>query len=222
MPRHDWTRVDAGTYHNFHQGWTIKLLDALNGGILPKGYFAMVDMPGRVSVSDVVACQRRAWTKPLAEPRTWRSARALPLDLAYARKANRLSVRNARRRVVAINEIVSISAAATATLYNAGEFDAPIAERCLKYVVKFFSANKGINKGTGHDFYAHLYAAQGFYLSGDPYWDVYYPETRDGLLATQNRGDGSWQGDGVGNVYGTAIACIVLQLPFKFLPVFQR
>ena len=115
----------------------------------------------------------------------------------------------------------AISAAAVATLYNAGEFDAPIAERCLKYCVKHFKSTKSFNKDGGHDYYAHLYASQGFYLSGDPYWDVYYPETRDHLLSMQNRGDGAWQGE-IGPVYGTAIACIVLQLPFKFLPVFQR
>ena len=34
--------------------------------------------------------------------------------------------------------------------------------------------------------------------------------------------DGSWNGDGIGQVYGTAIAVIILQLPFKYLPVFQR
>ena len=34
--------------------------------------------------------------------------------------------------------------------------------------------------------------------------------------------DGSWMGDGIGQVYGTAIATIILQLPYKYLPVFQR
>ena len=34
--------------------------------------------------------------------------------------------------------------------------------------------------------------------------------------------DGSWNGDGIGQVYGTAIAVIILQLPYKYLPVFQR
>ena len=33
--------------------------------------------------------------------------------------------------------------------------------------------------------------------------------------------DGSWQGDGIGQVYGTSIAVIILQLPYKYLPVFQ-
>jgi hypothetical protein len=116
---------------------------------------------------------------------------------------------------------IAISAAAVATLYNAGQFDGPIAEDCLKYVWDQFRANDGFSKGGGHDFYTHLYASQGFYMAGDQYWDKYFPTVRDQLLAMQGP-DGSWQGDGIGQVYGTSIAAIILQLPFKFLPVFQR
>jgi len=114
-----------------------------------------------------------------------------------------------------------ISAAAVATLYNAGQFDGEIATDCLKYVWDQFRAVEGWDKGGGHAFYAHLYAAQGFYMAGDEYWDAYFPATRDQLLGMQSP-DGSWNGDGIGQVYGTAIAAIILQLPFKFLPVFQR
>jgi hypothetical protein len=116
---------------------------------------------------------------------------------------------------------IAISAAAVATLYNAGQFDGPIAEDCLKYVWDQFTANDNFSKGGGHDFYTHLYAAQGFYMAGDQYWDKYFPTARDQLL-TMQQPDGSWNGDGIGQVYGTAIAAIILQLPFKFLPVFQR
>jgi hypothetical protein len=35
MPVHDWTRVDAGLFHDFHQGWTVALRNALNAGMLP-------------------------------------------------------------------------------------------------------------------------------------------------------------------------------------------
>ena len=28
MPIHDWTRVDAGLFHAFHQGWIIRLSDS--------------------------------------------------------------------------------------------------------------------------------------------------------------------------------------------------
>lgn len=115
-----------------------------------------------------------------------------------------------------------ISAAAVATLYNAGEYDAPVAERCLAYVWKQFKGQTGWSKGEGHDFYTHLYASQGYYMAGDKYWDEYFPATRDQLLAMQDKSDGSWNGDGIGKTYGTAIALIILQLPYKYLPVYQR
>ena len=54
-----------------------------------------------------------------------------------------------------------ISAAAVATLYNAGQFDSPIATDCLKYVWDQFRASDEWNKGGGHDYYTHLYAVAG-------------------------------------------------------------
>ena len=43
MPIHDWTRIDSGTFHDFHQDWTIEIRRTLNRGVLPAGYFAMAD-----------------------------------------------------------------------------------------------------------------------------------------------------------------------------------
>ena len=40
-------------------------------------------------------------------------------------------------------------------------------------------------------------------MAGDQYWDKYFPGARDQLLAMQAP-DGSWHGDGIGEVYGTA------------------
>jgi hypothetical protein len=114
-----------------------------------------------------------------------------------------------------------ISAAAIATLYNAGEYDSRLADSCMAYVWKRFKASKDWSKGEGHDFYTHLYAAQAFYQAGDKYWDEYFPGARDQILKMQG-GDGSWNGDGVGPVYGTGISLIILQLPYKFLPIYQR
>lgn len=114
-----------------------------------------------------------------------------------------------------------ISAAAVATLYNAGQFDSTIATDCLKFVWEQFKANDGWEKGGGHAFYTHLYAAQGFYMAGNEYWDAYFPKARDQLIGMQGP-DGSWNGDGIGQVYGTSVATIILQLPYKYLPVFQR
>lgn len=114
-----------------------------------------------------------------------------------------------------------ISAAAVATLYNAGQYDAPVANRCLEFVWRHFKDSKSWQRG-GHNFYCHLYAAQAFYMAGDKYWDNYFPSARDQLIAMQNKSDGSWPGDGIGKAYGTAIALIILQLPYKYLPVYQR
>ncbi len=115
-----------------------------------------------------------------------------------------------------------ISAAAVATLYNAGQYDAPVANRCLEYVWRHFQNSKSFSKAAGHDFYCQLYAAQAFYLAGDKYWDPYFPAVRDQLISMQDKNDGSWYGDGIGKTYGTAIALIILQLPYKYLPVYQR
>jgi len=41
MPIHDWTRVISGAYHDFHNAWITELRNALNGGVLPKGFYAL-------------------------------------------------------------------------------------------------------------------------------------------------------------------------------------
>jgi Protein of unknown function (DUF4058) len=43
MPIHDWTRVTAGTWHDFHLAWIAELRNALNGGLLPSDYYAQAE-----------------------------------------------------------------------------------------------------------------------------------------------------------------------------------
>lgn len=112
-----------------------------------------------------------------------------------------------------------ISAAAVATLYASGRYDSPMTAKCLDYAVRTVTPNG--RETYGHWFYAHLYMAQAMYQVHDKRWDSYFVALRDRLLGTQNA-DGSWNGDGVGPVYGTAIACIALQLPYDYVPIFQR
>ena len=110
-----------------------------------------------------------------------------------------------------------LAAAAVVCWFNAGEYDNPRARRALAYCRDTLPADAAHR---GHDFYAHLYYAQALYTSRDPYWDEYFPKRRDFLLKNQ-QADGSWWGDGVGDVYGTAIALIILQLPYNQLPIMQ-
>lgn len=43
MPIHDWTRVTAGTWHDFHLAWIAEIRNALNSGILPASYYAQAE-----------------------------------------------------------------------------------------------------------------------------------------------------------------------------------
>lgn len=51
MPVHDWTRVDAGTLHAFHTLWICEMMGALNAGLLPRGYYALVEQEPRRATS---------------------------------------------------------------------------------------------------------------------------------------------------------------------------
>jgi uncharacterized protein DUF4058 len=115
MPIHDWTRVEAGLFHDFHQTWSIDIKSALNAGLLPKGYYALVEQRVGGPEPDVIAVEtgrkgkpERGGTTALAEPPRTRMVKKIDADLAaYARKANRISVRHQLGRVVAVIEIVS-------------------------------------------------------------------------------------------------------------------
>ena len=73
-----------------------------------------------------------------------------------------------------------------------------------------------------HYYYGHYYASQAMYLAGPDTWDLYYPAVRDEILSSPRRKpDGSWTDD-VGSTYATAMACIVLQMPCEYLPIFQK
>jgi len=120
-----------------------------------------------------------------------------------------------------------ISAAAIACFYAAGVYDrntggkgseAEMVEKLVQYVDR--AAGTG-SSGGGHWFYTQFYLSQIKYQQGKKPWKVYYPLMSQRLTGMQNP-DGSWNGDSVGTTYGTAIAAMILQLPFGYLPIVQR
>jgi hypothetical protein len=111
-----------------------------------------------------------------------------------------------------------ITAAAVCCWFNAGQYDEPRALRALDFAKRHIRPS---NQSGGHYYYAHLYMAQALWISRDAEWNVYYEGIRDYLLSAQNA-DGSWDGDGVGKIYGTSIALIILQLPLNLVPIMQR
>jgi squalene cyclase len=115
----------------------------------------------------------------------------------------------------------AITAAAVACWFNGGLYNDPHAKKALAYVKQNISVDGRGGGEWGHYFYTHLYMAQVFYLLGDEQWRPYFQRMSAHLLDSQ-ADDGSWQGDGIGPTYGTAIALIILQLPYKYLPIMQR
>ncbi len=57
MPAHDWTRVDAGTFHDFHHSWIEEIKRALNAGLLPDDYYAMAEQRAIGLEPDVVTLE---------------------------------------------------------------------------------------------------------------------------------------------------------------------
>ena len=133
MPIHDWTRVDAGIFHHFHQRWIGVITDVLNQRLLPTEYYALAEQQGagfepdvltlkaseasepddeRIATSpasqsgQVTAMRSRAGGVLVAEPRVRITAET---DLEfYRRKQNVVAVRHVSGdHLVAIVEIVS-------------------------------------------------------------------------------------------------------------------
>jgi hypothetical protein len=57
MPIHDWTRVEAGDFHDFHQCWVVAIGNVLNGGLLPPGCMAMAGQVTGPPIPAVVTLQ---------------------------------------------------------------------------------------------------------------------------------------------------------------------
>ncbi len=112
------------------------------------------------------------------------------------------------------------SAAGVASLYYAGIYEDEALQSGLDYLTNtFLPGTDGVNQA--HYFYGHYYAVQAMYLAGGEDWARWWPAIRDELLASQEA-DGRWSERQAGDTYGTAMALIILQMPKRYLPIFQK
>lgn len=112
------------------------------------------------------------------------------------------------------------SAAGVASLYYAGIYKDDALTRGLAYLTS--NALPGASLAPGaHYYYGQYYAVQAMYLAGGDQWARWWPAIRRELLDRQQR-DGSWGDPSVGPAYGSAMALIILQMPKRFLPIFQK
>ena len=119
MPAHDWTRVDAGIFHHFHQGWIQEIGRALNRGLLPPDHYALAEQIVGGVGPDVLTLQIPTdGAPPAAEPRGGIILATTPPKVQfrlraeldqYAAKANAVVIRHtSNHRIIAIVEIVSL------------------------------------------------------------------------------------------------------------------
>jgi hypothetical protein len=117
MPVHDWTRVEAGIFHDFHHGWIEEIKRALNRGLLPADYYALAEQIAGGLGPDVLSLQRPAADVPPSESRGGVALAEAPPKVRfhckpessrYAARAKSVVVHHcSNHRVVARVEIVS-------------------------------------------------------------------------------------------------------------------
>jgi hypothetical protein len=110
------------------------------------------------------------------------------------------------------------SAAGMMALYSAGIYEGEEIRKGLEYLSQHAPASGDLRDT--HALYGQYYAVQAMWQSGGEHWHKWYPAIRN-VLREQQQADGSWE-DLVCSEYGTAMACIILQMPNDCLPIFQR
>ncbi|HET6576123.1 MAG TPA: DUF4058 family protein [Fimbriiglobus sp.] len=117
MPMHDWTRVEAGIFHDFHHEWISEIKRSLNR-ILPTDYYALAEQQAAGFGPDVLTLQDQSNPEdgPASSGGTLTATRPRPKTRIivetpaefYRRKKSSIAIRHVSGdRIVAMVEIVS-------------------------------------------------------------------------------------------------------------------
>ena len=107
------------------------------------------------------------------------------------------------------------------TRFDKGGERPPTVQEMAQYILDEYDSHARSYPRHYFYFYGHYYACQAMYIAGGKWWQQYYPLVRDHLLRYQDQ-DGSWDVNGVGRNFGTAVACVILQVPCRYLPVLDQ
>jgi hypothetical protein len=114
----------------------------------------------------------------------------------------------------------AITAAAVATLYNAGDYDSEHVPQMLDYCKKTLHNISDGTRSFGHWHYTYLYYSQVVYRQGRKEWNPFRDKLCNKIVNEQND-EGYWTGN-IGPIYVTACNLIMLQLDKAYLPIYQR
>ncbi len=116
-----------------------------------------------------------------------------------------------------------LTAAAVSTLNATGAYQSEELGRGLAFMRRSWGENPW-KAASNFEYYGNFYAAQAMYQAGGEYWQVWFPRVRDYLIRSQrdDRNGGVYWASERGDVYATAICALILQIPYQYLPIFQR
>lgn len=116
----------------------------------------------------------------------------------------------------------AINAAALTALSSAGIHDDDLRDPVLEFLQDEYGSVADYYGSHFYFWYGNYYAAQAFYQAGGKRLETWFARLCKDLLASQ-AADGRWRNDtGPGDAFATAVACILLQMPKQYLPIFQR
>jgi hypothetical protein len=116
----------------------------------------------------------------------------------------------------------AINAAALTALSSAGIHDRNLSDPVLNFLDRSYGGISDYYREHYYFWYGNYYAAQAFYQHGGARLRSFYERLSKDLLDSQ-RADGSWENRvGPGDEFATAVACVLLQMPKQYLPIFQR
>lgn len=141
MKLHDWTRVEANTFHDFHTRWIAHLTEVLNRGMLPPEYYAQSEQHISRKIGDVLALHASDPGIARLPPRPKSGALAVLeteprvghkqiLRSASQRRPRTLTIRHTSgHRIIALIEIISPGNKGSAS--NVEEFVKKVEEALL-------------------------------------------------------------------------------------------
>ena len=117
-----------------------------------------------------------------------------------------------------------LTSAGVTALNGLGIYSDELIDRGIDFLNSQFDSFNRRYGAVGHYFfwYGHYYGVQAMYTKGGHDWVNYFTRLRELLLRYQ-RADGSWLNEtGPGDAFSTAMACLILEIPYDFLPIFHR
>lgn len=116
-----------------------------------------------------------------------------------------------------------LTAASVSTLDATGTYTGDVHRRGVEFMDSKVAdfPNNPLEASTHYPFYGNLYAAQVYFQLGGSRWDRWAEVAYPRLLGMQ-QDDGSWRHEQYGDPYATAMAVLMLEIPFGYLPIFER